>query len=87
MHTGLVFGGGASWRAEAETGPGVWRVRVVIARHTCARPTRFGLCSSTRPTAMPKLTPELLQAVPSQLNPLKERQLDLRGALRARRFL
>lgn len=35
---------------------------------------------------MPKLTPELLQAVPSQLNPLKERQLDLRGALRARRF-
>lgn len=26
-----------------------------------------------------KLTPELLQGVPSTLNPIKERQLDLRG--------
>ena len=31
-----------------------------------------------RPPAM-KLTPELIQAVPSTLNPVKERQLDLRG--------
>lgn len=26
-----------------------------------------------------KLTPELIQSVPSSLNPVKERQLDLRG--------
>ncbi|KAJ2970255.1 hypothetical protein NUW54_g12771 [Trametes sanguinea] len=28
---------------------------------------------------MVKLTPELIESVPSQLNPVKERQLDLRG--------
>lgn len=28
---------------------------------------------------MVKLTPELIESVPSSLNPLKERQLDLRG--------
>ena len=33
-------------------------------------------CASS---AMVKLTPELIESVPSSLNPLKERQLDLRG--------
>ena len=60
----------------------------MIARDTCARATRFGLAlaqAGSRSTAM-KLTPELIQSVPSQLNPTKERQLDLRGALRSRRL-
>ena len=55
-----------------------------IARNTCARAARFRLAlaqAGSRSTAM-KLTPELIQSVPSQLNPIKERQLDLRGALR-----
>ena len=49
---------------------------------------RFGLpscCLFVLRAAM-KLTPELIQSVPSQLNPIKERQLDLRGALCVRRF-
>ena len=56
------------------------RRRVVIARHTCAvypRPVH----ANSRSTAM-KLTPELIQSVPSHLNPIKERQLDVRGTWR-----
>lgn len=44
-------------------------------------PRTFILHDVRRPPAM-KLTPELIQAVPSTLNPIKERQLDLRGESR-----
>lgn len=58
--------------------------RVVISRHTrraallrrLARP----LLRARPRLTMVKLTPELIETVSSQLNPVKERQLDLRGA-------
>ena len=58
----------------------------VIARPTCAKggQTQFRFVQRLwlvprRPPTM-KLTPELIQSVPSTLNPIKERQLDFRGA-------
>lgn len=57
-------------------GSGNMRQRVDFAFSEC---TKRGPAVSQLTALMVKLTPELLGQAPSALNPIKERQLDLRG--------